>query len=222
MCRMIAFSNQTDIDTAYIFQKLQYFAESGIHSPHPHGWGTYLENSNNEIFSYKSINPIYEDKFEKFNSSVGIFHARKSSPGLQKGLLQLHPFMKSNTVFAHNGTIYDIEIDNPFNSDSFELLKQIDNFNSVKKLAIKIKRFYNDYSFTAINFFMLKSSTLYVLELYKEEKEYYTLWINTDHENGIVVSSEPFDDPFKPLKNGDLLKIENGILIDKVNILEDL
>jgi predicted glutamine amidotransferase len=222
MCRMIAFSNKDDISTLEIFDKLKELAQFGLHYPHSDGWGAYLKDNNGRIFCYKNALPSYEDEFQDFKSNIGIFHARKASEGLKKGNLQLHPIFQDNIIFSHNGTVKDIKIENPFSLDSYELLSEIKNFDSLFDLAKNVKKFYSLYSFTAINFFMIKFETLYVLQLYKEEPDYYTLWLNSNYNGGFLISSEAFDSDFKPLKNGDLLKMEDGNLIEKINVLEEI
>jgi predicted glutamine amidotransferase len=65
---------------------------------------------------------------------------------------------------------------------------------------------------------MIKNNHLYILNLYNEEEDYYTLWLKKDR-RGIVVSSEPIDSSSEPLKNGDLLKITSGKIVKRDNLL---
>ncbi len=218
MCRMIGFSFTEDDEVSSLFELLKKFAKSGLHSPHTDGWGCYLKNSDNNIFCYKNINPVYEDKIDNFNSYLGIFHARKASPGLPHGMLQLHPFLADNSVFAHNGTIKDANLDNPFSSDSFDLFNNLRDFADFEDLGKRIISFKNKHLFTSINFLMIKDDSFYVLNLYNEEEDYYTLWLKED-QKGIVVSSETVNEFSKPLKNGDLLKIVSGKIVEKINLL---
>jgi glutamine amidotransferase len=215
---MIGFSFTEDNETLTLFNFLQKFAKNGLHSPHTDGWGCYLKDSENRIFCFKNTTPIYKDKMENFNSMMGIFHARKASPGLSHGTLQLHPFIADDSIFAHNGTIEDASLNNPFSSDSFELFDYLKDFSDFEDFIKKIISFKNECSFTSINFLMINDNSFYVLNLYNEEKDYYTLWIKKD-EKGIVVSSEPIDSSSKPLRNGDLLKIVSGKLVEEVNLL---
>ena len=225
MCRMIAFSNKNDISTLHIFDRLKESAKYGSHSPHSDGWGVYLKDNDGRIFCYKNTIPAYEDNFEDFKSSIGIFHARKASKNLKKGILQLHPIFQDDIIFSHNGTVKITEINNPFSLDSYELLKNIKNFDSFYNLAKNVKNFYDRYTFTAINFFMIRNRTLYALQLYNEDPDYYTLWFDSNYNGGFLIASEAFNSNshnFRPLKNGDLLKIEYGNLIEKINVLEEL
>ncbi len=219
MCRMIGFSFRQDKNTNWLFKSLQDMAANGIHSPHTDGWGEYLMNSSREILYHKSVNKVFNDTSPDFDALLGIMHARKASPGLDVSILQLHPYMINGDIFAHNGTIRKVNIENPFKTDSFELFKRIRNFNFFEQLERNVKNFImNSDDFTAINFLMIKGEDLYVLQLFNEEEEYYTMWYSKNAD-GFVTASEKINEDFIPFENGDLMKINRGEILRKVNLL---
>ncbi|SHH37298.1 class II glutamine amidotransferase [Thermosipho atlanticus] len=215
MCRMIGFSFEDDTSINELFKMLQDMAKNGIKSPHKHGFGIYAENKNKEILYHKFEEPIYELNVDFPKFKLGIMHARKASPNFPIGYLQIHPFFDEyGNAFCHNGTIYTTPRNNIFKSDSYDYFLKIRDFNSIEKLAKKLKDFINTNDFSGINFLLIKKHKLYAFCYFKSEPEYYTMWYSDN-----IVSSEALGTHFKKVKKGELLIFENGKLSFKECII---
>ena len=106
----------------------------------PHGWGiTYYHN--NEIVEWHTNNsdvpiPIYALPM-KFN---GLFHIRYATVKTKYG--GVHPFVKGEMMYAHNGTIY------PFNGeiDSQTIGKYADGENLKEKMLSAIRKLNDEHT----------------------------------------------------------------------------
>ncbi|MDN5325033.1 MAG: hypothetical protein PWP02_743 [Thermosipho sp. (in: thermotogales)] len=215
MCRMIGFSFQRDSSINNLFKSLQDMSKNGLKSPHPHGFGIYALNEKNEVLFHKFEEPIYEKEISFPNLKIGIIHARKASPNFPIGFLQIHPFVDDKgTAFCHNGTIFTLERNNIFKSDSYDYFYKIKDFNTIDELSKKLKQFIQENEFTGINFLMLKNNKLYAFCYYNKDPEYYTMWHSEN-----IVSSESLGLNFKMVKRGELLIFDNGKLIFKDKVI---
>ncbi|ABS60038.1 MULTISPECIES: class II glutamine amidotransferase [Fervidobacterium] len=230
MCRMAGFSFDDNQNISEIFEFVKSMALNGMEAPHNDGWGCFCKNDVNHIL-YKSLRPIYEDSYninkiteEKFK--LGLIHARLASKGLPKTTLQLHPFYINGRYFAHNGTIKSARRENIYESDTYEYFENIVNFNSIGQLVQNILKYSKINEFSGMNFIMVdeKENALYVCCLYTDtsrNKEYFTLhYYYNKSDKKFIVYSEKFSDEFQPMKNGEIIKVIDGIIVEKffVNI----
>lgn len=227
MCRMAGFSFDDNQNISEIFEFVKSMALNGMEAPHNDGWGCFCKNDVNHIL-YKSLRPIYEDSYninkiteEKFK--LGLIHARLASKGLPKTTLQLHPFYINGRYFAHNGTIKSAKRENIYNSDTYEYFENIVSFRDTIELAQKIRDYAQKNEYSGMNFLMIDEveKSLYVCCLYnysERNREYFTLHYYND-ENNFIVYSEKFSSDYKPMENGELLKVVAGKIVDRLIIL---
>lgn len=222
MCRMAGFSSKNDFGISQILDFTKRMARYGLESPHEDGWGIVALNRKEKII-YKSIVPIYEDpKIDLFGMglySLGIVHARLASSGIPKTGLQLHPFHIDGRYFAHNGTVKTARRLNIYDSDTYEYFEFISRFRNVYELAENIGKYAQNNKYSGLNFLMIDEveMALYICCLYSDQNlsSYYTLHYHNDEEN-FVVFSEPLDNSYVPMKNGELLKVIDGKIIEQI------
>jgi predicted glutamine amidotransferase len=81
---------------------------------HEDGFGFYLPKDDVLIKSKEPCKKVWEESFDEFKKykhpTVGNFHVRRASVKKGKTFLtkDAHPFMFSNIVFQHNGTLTDV------------------------------------------------------------------------------------------------------------------
>ncbi len=227
MCRMAGFSSSKGLEISKVINFTKRMASQGMESPHNDGWGIVAMNNDEKII-LKSIKPIYEDEKVNFLSenqtyNLGIVHARLASSGLPKTTLQLHPFYINGKYFAHNGTIKSAKRENIYDSDTYEYFENIVSFKDTIDLAQKIKDYAQKNKYSGMNFLMIDEveKALYVCCLYtysERNREYFTLHYYND-DNNFIVYSEKFSSDYKPMENGELLKIVAGRIVDRLIIL---
>jgi len=218
---MAAFSSSNDICVAEVFNKVSVMAKHGRRAPHDDGYGLIIL-SEFEKFEYKSTKPIYEDIdfrmfCDKVQGEIGIIHARKASPGIPVGLQQLHPFYIEGRYLAHNGTISDANKTNLFQSDTYDFFLSIHDFKDFEDLLNNVKKYVEAHNFSGINFLLLDEldNSLYVGCIYNGDSKYFTLYYKVDKTGFFVYSQEDVDDSLVPMKNGQILKVRSGEIIEE-------
>ncbi|MGQ9856464.1 MAG: class II glutamine amidotransferase [Fervidobacterium sp.] len=220
MCRMAAFSSNEYIEVGKIINSVSEMAKNGKNAPHDDGYGFVLFTKERKL-EYKSVVPIFEDDFwksvvEGFKASAGIVHARKASENLDKTKLQLHPFHISGKYLAHNGTVYDANIENDFRSDTYDFFLNIFSFDIFEALIDNVRKYIANHKYSSLNFLLYdeKEDSLYVGCIYSRSPDYFTLYYD-QNEAGFVVYSENVNGDLTPMENGEILKVSNGKITQK-------
>ena len=222
MCRLLGMYGQMDgwQNVALEFSKL---AEYGMVPPvvtepgHKDGWG--MAGSNDEQTCMVEVtrqlgsahgSSEYQDTIHGFSSQPHILlgHIRKASPGIPVSIGNVHPFMRKQWAFIHNGTLYDPEtlpIDPAFElvsdgSDSEYLFgfllnilsKAKDDESNLKVIAKALSSLNTNHS--SINCILSNGSELIAVRDYQRFGDYLSLYYYPMPE-GVVICSEPLETP---------------------------
>lgn len=237
MCRMAGFSSKNGIKIFQLMElisSVKHMAQFGLEAPHKDGWGIAAFSDIDKIL-YKSVRPIYEDDYifcphitsiptsiSNQNYKIGIIHARLASEGLPKTTLQLHPFYINGKYFSHNGTIKSALRKNIYDSDTFEYFENISSFNSLIELAELVDAYGKKNDYSGMNFLMIDEikNVLYVCCFYKpsaKNEKYYTLYYHCLNDT-FIVYSEKINADLLPMSNGEIFKVANGQIVDRIII----
>ena len=212
MCRMIAFSSREDIDVQPYLDHLIWMASKGKRAPHPHGWGYFLMDSSGFVSIVRSRNPIYDDQPRTdLKARIGLLHARKASKGTIIDADRTHPYVLYDGkihVLIHNGGIED-GYDSPSTGVDTEYILRTIVKRGVKDAYCELSKL----RASSLTFIYFDGDSMYVLKHRTKLPDYYTLFYKTD--NGVfVISSEPIEDGWKEMENGELLVVKDGGIIE--------
>jgi glutamine amidotransferase len=172
-------------------------ANEGKHAPHHDGFG-YVLYSQNEIATYKSIEPI-----KKLNGIYGttlMAHARKKSSSV-KSIINTQPFLSDNISFAHNGTIKGLG--KKGKSDSYYYFKLI--LKGFPAAITKIR----EMNFTSMNFIITDGSYGAAYREVRKEPGYFSLFYKLEEER-FTVSTEPMGGKWFEIEDKTLVVYRNG------------
>ncbi len=215
MCRVLGVTNFEHVKHQKIVERFCDLARSGVvmdEDPpgHEDGWGLafYLEG---QLVVHKSgINLLEEtDKVIDILSTLKasplmILHLRKSAWSDRFSTRHAHPFHLDNTVFFHNGVVYDYQgllpdITLPgLGTDALDTEvffchvmsdKAQDLGRSFLNTATLIKR---KHRYSAMNCLFSDGVKLFAYRDYTKEPDYYSLY-KTFSDNSCLISSEPLD-----------------------------
>lgn len=228
MCRMLIAIGEVDVSTIIDDFKLIAGNQNERHEnnedqdfKHWDGWGfSFLEN--NKIQVIKSTAPFYEDEkvelLKELKSPFYVLHARRKSPG--KGLVRLenvHPFVHSNYIFCHNGTVNDeLHFDEKYvplgETDSERFFYHIlSALNGKLNEKIIFEKYKHITDFTGLNSIISDGCTSFIINSYTKKPKYYTFKL-LKRENFIVISSEVLphykDQNWIRLQNHDVIKLD--------------
>ena len=223
------------------FSKL---AEFGMVPPvatdpgHKDGWG--IARSNDEQTSMLTVarqlgsahdSSEYQNTICTLDSPPRILlgHIRKASPGIPVTIGNVHPFIKGQWAFIHNGTIYDPEAlprdpSFEFSSDGSDseylfgfllsvISKAKEDGSFLKAMAAALSSLKIQYS--SINCILSNGSELIAIRDYQKFGDYLTLYYCPMPE-GVVICSEPLklpelsQDQWKLLPNNSILRVSGS------------
>ncbi|MCL5874384.1 MAG: class II glutamine amidotransferase [Candidatus Thermoplasmatota archaeon] len=196
MCRMFLSIGKSSDLTPYM-DFLYDMANEGKHAPHHDGFG-YVLYSQNEIATYKSIEPI-----KKLNGIYGttlMAHARKKSSSV-KSIINTQPFLSDNISFAHNGTIKGLG--KKGKSDSYYYFKLI--LKGFPAAITKIR----EMNFTSMNFIITDGSYGAAYREVRKEPGYFSLFYKLEEER-FTVSTEPMGGKWFEIEDKTLVVYRNG------------
>ncbi len=243
MCRMLAVASRNIEDTKKYFDIFLNLASYGKVKPfrkegHHDGWGAAGFLGYKAVLFHKSSKDVVEEKdlyLKTINkllvsySRFAIVHFRKASKGSIK-FENTHPFVYDNWIFAHNGTIMNVEklkLKNIFckgNTDSERffnfIVENIGSYiNFIPKLIDLIRYVKLNTKHTSLTFLLANESFLctyreYSLKYAEDNdnpiwnRDYYTLYY-TKNNNGIIFCSEPLTkEKWYPIRNSHLVVVE--------------
>ncbi len=210
---MIAFSSKSDVPVQKYLDHLVWMASSGKRAPHPHGWGYFLMDSTGFVSIVKSPRPIFVDSPKtNLKAKIGLFHARKASKGTIIDADSTHPYIIYNGkihVLIHNGGIAD-GFESPTTGVDTEYILRTIVERSVKDAYCQLSKL----KASSITFVYFDGEKMYVLKHRTKLPEYYTLFYKV--EGGVfVVASEPMDDDWKEMENGELIVVKDGSILER-------
>ncbi|MEJ2201483.1 MAG: class II glutamine amidotransferase [Desulfuromonadaceae bacterium] len=178
---------------------------------HEDGWGLAFYEQGRLVVHKSGVNLLQETERvfgllrELGSSPLLILHLRKSAWANTSNTRHAHPFYRDNTVFFHNGVVYDYQnllpdIDLPeLPADArdtevffYHILsrKGADLGEQFRASAAIIK---SRYRYSALNSLFSDGQKLFVYRDYAREGDYYSLY-RAGAANSRYFSSEPLDD----------------------------
>jgi predicted glutamine amidotransferase len=229
MCRMLAFASDERRDVSPYLSHLSRLAAHGHlvdrwerhpGGNHPDGWGI-AYRWKGEIRLLRSGDPASADpSLAGIGESTDCFlgHVRYADNTETVNVSNSHPFLLRGIALAHNGTIegrIGKEAESRMVSDTLVFLDHLADCwkdRTHAGLCEALSRLLGDAElvgeYSAANMLILSGDALFALRKYREEEDYYTLFLR-DEAGMILVASEPLDDSprWRPLANGELVEL---------------
>jgi len=219
MCRVLGITNFDYSKHEEIVARFCELARSGMvmaEDPpgHMDGWGLAFYQ-NGELVVHKSGANILEetDKVIRIlsaakNSPLMILHLRKSAWRDRYSTRHAHPFHHKNTVFFHNGVVYDYQglipaITLPgLRADALDT--EVFFYHVMSSDSQDLGRAFLDtaslikqkHKFSALNCLFSDGVKFYAYRDYAREPDYYSLY-KAFSENSSFISSEPLDESIR-------------------------
>ncbi len=191
----------------------------GKNAPHRDGLGYAFRDARGQwkLFRFGPKTLVQKEIPGPINSEALILlaHARKSSREYQefRGALYAHPFFYDGVFLCHNGTVRDAHrLGDWLGTDTRKILLWLAKrwwprtVARLKGCLAELLQLLQDY--TGLNLLISDGENLYALCAYRENPDYFTLWV-CEGEGFVAVASEPADEAMAwyPLKNRELLTI---------------
>ncbi len=219
MCRVLGITNFDYSRHRESVERFCELARSGVvmaEDPpgHEDGWGLAFYQEGELVVHKSGISLLGEtDKVIGIlslakSSSLMILHLRKSAWGDRYSTRHAHPFHIDNTVFFHNGVVYDYQgllpgINLPgLGADALDTEVFFYHFMSGKgrdlgrdflDTAALIKR---KHRFSALNSLFSDGVKLFAYRDYAKEPDYYSLY-KAFSDKSCFISSEPLDEDLR-------------------------
>jgi predicted glutamine amidotransferase len=219
MCRVLGITNFDYTRHRNIVARFCELARTGVvmaEDPpgHEDGWGLAFYQAG-QLVVHKSGASLLEetDKVNRIlsaakSSPLMILHLRKSAWANTSNTRHAHPFHLGNTVFFHNGVVYDYqdlipEIDLPnLKEDARDTEVFFYHFMSgapreldqafLDSVALIRKK----HRYSALNSLFSDGERLFAYRDYAREEDYYSLY-KACSENSWFISSEPLDEDMR-------------------------
>jgi glutamine amidotransferase len=232
MCRVLGITNFDYFRHQKIVERFCELARSGVvmaEDPpgHEDGWGLAFYQEG-QLVVHKSGASLLEETDKVLgilstlkSSPLMILHLRKSAWGDRDSTRHAHPFHDNNTVFFHNGVVYDYrglipDINLPgLGADALDTEVFFYHFMSGKgqdlgraflDTAALIKR---KHKYSALNCLFSDGVKFFAYRDYAKEPDYYSLY-KAFSENSCLISSEPLDEDIR----WEMMAQEEFLMID--------
>ncbi len=237
MCRVIGITNFDYSRHQKIVERFCELARSGVVMAgdppgHEDGWGLAFYQEGRLIVHKSGVNLLEEtDKVIRIlsaakTSPVMILHLRKSAWAHTSNTRHAHPFHQGNTVFFHNGVVFDYQglipdIGLPgLPADARDT--EVFFFHVMSGGAQDLGRAFLDsaaliqrkHKYSALNCLLSDGVKLFAYRDYAKEPDYYSLY-KAFSENSCIVSSEPLDENIRwdLMAKEEFLAIELGDMV---------
>lgn len=204
MCRFLVLRSAGGFDPAPI---LDSFRKRCRESPEfqGHGWGMALRASG-RWERYRSLTPIWEDT-RPLPEKVDILLVHARSAFRNEGIDPENnmPFYRGDVSFVFNGELRGVRLRAPGRIGAEKLFHVIlgrnrGDFSEALAATDRLVRSRSRYV-RAMNVALTDGTAIYAHCRFAERPEYFTLHYRTGELSG--VSSEPLDDRFRPMENGE-------------------
>ncbi len=170
-----------------------------------HGWGMALRTSG-RWERYRSLTPIWEDP-RTLPGSVDflLVHARSAFRNEGIDAENNMPFYRGEVSFVFNGELRGVRLNAPGRIGAEKLFQLIldrkrDDFREALTATDRLVRSRSRYV-RAMNVALADGTAIYAHCRFAERPDYFTLHYREGELQG--VSSEPLDDGFRPMQNGE-------------------
>ena len=219
MCRFLGITNFDYVKHQDIVARFCELARTGVvmaEDPpgHEDGWGLALYEEG-RLVVHKSGGSLLEETDRAFGvlstaktSPVMILHLRKSAWANTSNIRHAHPFHHENTVFFHNGVVYDYQglipdIDLPgLEADARDT--EVFFYHVMSGKPSDLGRAFLDtvalirqkHKYSALNCLLSDGEKFFAYRDYAREPRYYSLY-KAFSDNSWFISSEPLDDTIR-------------------------
>lgn len=219
MCRVLGITHFDYATHREIVARFCELARTGVvmaEDPpgHEDGWGLAFYSSG-RLVVHKSGNSLLEESEQVFRilsaagiSPVMILHLRKSAWQNTSSTRHAHPFHHDNTVFFHNGVVYDYQglipaIDLPgLEADARDT--EVFFYHFMSGAPQDLGRAFLDtvavirqkHRYSALNCLFSDGRKLFAYRDYAREPDYYSLY-KTSSGDSCLISSEPLDETLR-------------------------
>ncbi len=215
MCRVLGITNFDYSKHQKIVECFCELARSGVvmdEDPpgHEDGWGLAFYQQEQLVVHKSGVSLLQEtDKVVGILSKVKtsplmILHLRKSAWDDRFSTRHAHPFHLENTVFFHNGVVYDYQALLPditlpgLGADALDT--EVFFYHVMSRKAQDLGRAFLDsaelikrkYRFSALNCLFSDGLRFFAYRDYAKEPDYYSLY-KAFSDNSCLISSEPLD-----------------------------
>ncbi len=238
MCRVLGITNFDYSRHQSIVARFCELAHSGVvmaEDPpgHKDGWGLAFYREGQLIVHKSGIN-LLEETDRVFGllsaaqtSPLMILHLRKSAWGDRFSTRHAHPFHHDNTVFFHNGVVYDYQGLRPditlpgLGADALDT--EVLFYHMMSGEAQDLGRAFLDtaalikrqHKFSALNCLFSDGVKFFAYRDYAKEADYYSLY-KACSENSCFISSEPLDENMR----WDMMTKEEFLAMDLAAVVE--
>ncbi|WP_245612785.1 class II glutamine amidotransferase [Kosmotoga pacifica] len=217
---MLAIKSELPVNSDMYFLALKRMAEKGMKSPHGDGFG-FLYSTESEYGVFKSLDQIWNYAHPFMEMKLGIFHARKASSGYTANLHHVHPFITEvqgkTWVFAHNGTIYDVNIDGVIDSQYYfsKIQEKLLKWPPEDALLATAKEIEKEKKFTSLTCILSDLEDIWAMKYYSDPGDNYHNLYYMEHNGVKVLASEPITQyidvegivDFRELGNCEIIKL---------------
>jgi len=219
MCRFLGITNFDYVKHQDIVARFCELARTGVvmaEDPpgHEDGWGLAFYEEG-RLVVHKSGGSLLEETDRAFGvlstaktSPVMILHLRKSAWANTSNIRHAHPFHHENTVFFHNGVVYDYQglipdIDLPgLEADARDT--EVFFYHVMSGKPSDLGRAFLDtvalirqkHKYSALNCLLSDGEKFFAYRDYAREPGYYSLY-KAFSDNSWFISSEPLDDTIR-------------------------
>ncbi|OPY10405.1 MAG: hypothetical protein A4E70_01813 [Syntrophus sp. PtaU1.Bin005] len=234
MCRLLGITNFNFVKHRQIVNHFCDLARTGhvmAGDPPGHGDGWGMAFYLNGVWKVRKSGGNVLEETDKITSPlrragecpVLILHLRKSAWNDTSTSRHAHPFHYKNTVFAHNGTIYNYQGlipgitvpglgEDALDTEVFFLHVMSDpSFDLARAFMNSVSLIRRDYTFSALNCLFSDGKRLFAYRDYAREPDYYSLF-KASSESSCIVCSQPImeDLPWKMMEKEELLVVQEG------------
>lgn len=234
MCRLLGITNFNFVKHRQIVNHFCDLARTGhvmAGDPPGHGDGWGMAFYLNGAWKVRKSGGNVLEETDKITSPlrragecpVLILHLRKSAWNDTSTSRHAHPFHYKNTVFAHNGTIYNYQGlipgitvpglgEDALDTEVFFLHVMSDpSFDLARAFMNSVSLIRRDYTFSALNCLFSDGKRLFAYRDYAREPDYYSLF-KASSESSCIVCSQPImeDLPWKMMEKEELLVVQEG------------
>ncbi len=219
MCRVLGITNFDYAEHGQIVTRFCELARSGVvmaEDPpgHEDGWGLAFYQEGQLVVHKSGVNLLEEtDKLIEIlstaqSSPLMILHLRKSAWADTSTTRHAHPFYRGNTVFFHNGVVYEYQSLLPgitlpgLAADARDT--EVLFYHVMSGKAQNLGQNFLDsaaliqqnYKFSALNCLFSDGVKLFAYRDYAKEPDYYSLY-KAKAGNSCFISSEPIDEKMR-------------------------
>ena len=208
MCRFLMMHSRQHFQAAPVLARFRKRCKESVEFQ-GHGWGAAWRNAGS-WFRHKSLTPIWDEALELPEEvDFLVLHARSAFLDRDIALENNMPFYEDDKIFVFNGELRGVRLSVPGRIGAekvFHLVRRHETeglpkaISHAESLLLAKSRYVR-----ALNIAVTDGELIHASCRYNESPEYFTL--HYLDEGVQAVCSEPLDDRWKPMANGERLTL---------------